>query len=775
MAVETTNAYSGPYATNGVTTTFPFTFSAMSADDVAVILRDADGVDTIATGYSVSLTGAAPSPGSVIFDVAPADGLELLPYLDPEFTQETEFEDGSAWLARPVNNANDRAVLRDQVLKRDLERAILAPIGESGVTLPSIAGRVGKFLAFDASGLPTVASGSGTDGALRTDLATEAGSDLIGTAGGETLQEALDAVQTELDTKVDSRPSPALNSLTTTTEVLYEDFLRLWWDSAANHFIHTDGSGSRNNGQPQPSNPKPAAWHMWSQVSVLYEHWKYTGSAADVTKVTQQWTYIKTKWTATQLRTDASANGISNISDDSCWHAKGLRMVHEMTGDANALTYLMDFIPAALERYKDPLQSQVSYGASPTGVLFKANPFGMLYAESGDATSIGTYGYISSVFEAIMADQALYVFRVDATKTNYLNYAVATYNWIYANLRRNGSTLSAAGIYITGFNLDPNVAAVSSSVVNRAGGLPRSGQDTAQVYHGGQDAYFGAPIRGLCAEYDGGTAAMGTLAYNLYIATGTASYLTEVNAICTGYRATNGFGRVYKGIPIFGQLRDAWTTGFSLSEFSRIALANPLVDTANGFRVSLRNTGKSILAQAYPEGRLTADWGGPEYNFLTGNRTWAAESADGYGGEVGGGLANPYQTMTHTSSLNALLAARYAVSPTVAYGSGAAEKPSVEDLAVDVAALAAALRGKADLSGANFDGPVGRNKNFQLGFNAANEPYYGFADSNLIGLSASGRLFFMIGGIVVLSIDGNGTIRTKSGTGLLAGVANPLA
>ena len=44
MPVSTTNAISGPFTTNGVTTNFPFTFTAPSAAEVQVISRN------IATG-----------------------------------------------------------------------------------------------------------------------------------------------------------------------------------------------------------------------------------------------------------------------------------------------------------------------------------------------------------------------------------------------------------------------------------------------------------------------------------------------------------------------------------------------------------------------------------------------------------------------------------------------------------------------------------------------------------------------------------------------------
>lgn len=148
MAVSTSNAFSGPYTANGSTTTFPFTFVVLATTDVAVILRDADGVDAVVdtADYTVSLTGSVPSAGSVVFGTAPASGNEVFVYLDPAFEQQTTFADGSAWKAAAVNNVNDRAALRDQALKRDSDRAIKVPIDEQALPMASLADADGKVL-----------------------------------------------------------------------------------------------------------------------------------------------------------------------------------------------------------------------------------------------------------------------------------------------------------------------------------------------------------------------------------------------------------------------------------------------------------------------------------------------------------------------------------------------------------------------------------------------------------------------------------------------------
>lgn len=152
MAVSTTNGFDGPYTANGATTTFPFTFTAPTTSEVSVLLRDADGVESVASSLLYTVTLGATSGGSVVFDTAPAAGHSLVVYLDPFFTQEIAFEDGSAWRASPVNEQADRSAARDQALKRESDRALKVPLDESGLQIPVVANRAEKALFFDAAG-----------------------------------------------------------------------------------------------------------------------------------------------------------------------------------------------------------------------------------------------------------------------------------------------------------------------------------------------------------------------------------------------------------------------------------------------------------------------------------------------------------------------------------------------------------------------------------------------------------------------------------------------
>ncbi len=199
MAINTTNSFSGPFLTNGATKVFPFTFTAPSAAEVSVLLRAANGVETAGAGFVVTVNPNG--GGSVTFAVAPAAGSQLLILLNPYFTQQIEFENGSAWLAEPVNEQADRSALRDQVLKRDIGRALLVPVGTPGAVMPSLQSIRGKFLSVNADDEFYGADGTGADGAMRSDLASTTagkGAALVAREDGESVETSLTAIEGSL-------------------------------------------------------------------------------------------------------------------------------------------------------------------------------------------------------------------------------------------------------------------------------------------------------------------------------------------------------------------------------------------------------------------------------------------------------------------------------------------------------------------------------------------------------------------------------------------------
>jgi hypothetical protein len=174
MSVTATNATSGPFAGTGAQTAFPYTFKAITADEVQVLV---DGVAQVA-GYTVTL-GTDGNGGTVTFAAAPANGAEILLGSLPSFEQDIAFTDSGPFLADTVDLALDRGAVRDIYLREKADRSILAPLGEAGFELPSADDRANFYLAFDADGNPVTSSGTGADAGLRTDLALSSGTSLL--------------------------------------------------------------------------------------------------------------------------------------------------------------------------------------------------------------------------------------------------------------------------------------------------------------------------------------------------------------------------------------------------------------------------------------------------------------------------------------------------------------------------------------------------------------------------------------------------------------------
>lgn len=190
MTVSSSAASSGPFLGNGVATVFPFAFDVRTTSEVKVLI---DGTEQT-SGYFVALSSGG---GSVTFASAPASGKNILVVANPSFAQQTSFKDAGQFLASTHDDALDRAAIRDIYLKAGLDRSVRAPDGEAMPALPSQASRAGNFLAFDASGNPIPASGTGAETALRTDMAAAGGSGLIGF-----IQSAVGSVSRTLHSKI---------------------------------------------------------------------------------------------------------------------------------------------------------------------------------------------------------------------------------------------------------------------------------------------------------------------------------------------------------------------------------------------------------------------------------------------------------------------------------------------------------------------------------------------------------------------------------------------
>lgn len=163
MAVSTT-ANKVVYSGTGSQTIFPFTFSVLEADDLQVVLVDADGNETTQVrGVDYTLTPASndfSNGGNVVMSVAPGATEELVIYRLLDLTQETDYEEGDSFPAETHEQALDRLTMIAQQLEEKFDRVLQVPLSELALpSLPYKTARANKFLGFNTSGDPVAVSG----------------------------------------------------------------------------------------------------------------------------------------------------------------------------------------------------------------------------------------------------------------------------------------------------------------------------------------------------------------------------------------------------------------------------------------------------------------------------------------------------------------------------------------------------------------------------------------------------------------------------------------
>ena len=133
MTVASATARSGPYAGNGSTTVFAYTFRVLDEAHLRVVLTDSAGnetVQTLATHYGVSGVGDS-GGGSVTMVTAPATGETLTVLRDVPFTQETDYQNQGAYYAETVEDALDLLTMADQQLEERIDRSVTLPVAST--------------------------------------------------------------------------------------------------------------------------------------------------------------------------------------------------------------------------------------------------------------------------------------------------------------------------------------------------------------------------------------------------------------------------------------------------------------------------------------------------------------------------------------------------------------------------------------------------------------------------------------------------------------------
>lgn len=143
------------YTGDGSTDTFPFTFKAVAASDLRVILTDTDGaeaVQTITTHYTLTGVGAT-AGGNVVFVTPPTDQYLVSIISNMPRTQTTDLANESGFFQERIEAALDRAVRIAQQAHGVATRGVVTPEHEpAGIQLPSKQDRANTTLGFDANG-----------------------------------------------------------------------------------------------------------------------------------------------------------------------------------------------------------------------------------------------------------------------------------------------------------------------------------------------------------------------------------------------------------------------------------------------------------------------------------------------------------------------------------------------------------------------------------------------------------------------------------------------
>lgn len=170
------------YRGNGATTAFAVPFKVLDEDHLVVTSRDyttGELVDTyVGTDYTYS--GVGDDAGTLTLDGAALDDdYELIIQRIVPYTQDLDIVNAGGFYPETVEEQLDLIVMAVQQIAELSARAITVPVGETPTELSNAAERAGLFLAFDAEGDPTLTEGTGSDGALRADLASVTGPTLV--------------------------------------------------------------------------------------------------------------------------------------------------------------------------------------------------------------------------------------------------------------------------------------------------------------------------------------------------------------------------------------------------------------------------------------------------------------------------------------------------------------------------------------------------------------------------------------------------------------------
>lgn len=176
MTISSTIRIAGPYIGNGTATVFSFAFKVFTATNLQVVRVDTStGLESplfLTTDYTVSLNADQDSNpgGSLTLLAVLATGFNMIITSDIANLQPTDLTNQGGFYPEVITDALDRATIQIQQMADELTRSIKIPVTDGlslDMELPTAAARANSFLAFDATGEPTVVT-AGSSGAPTT-------------------------------------------------------------------------------------------------------------------------------------------------------------------------------------------------------------------------------------------------------------------------------------------------------------------------------------------------------------------------------------------------------------------------------------------------------------------------------------------------------------------------------------------------------------------------------------------------------------------------------
>lgn len=194
MTISSTLRRAGPFAGNGVATSFPFGFKVFSKTDLTVLTADTSGGAQVQlvldSDYSVTLNADQNTNpgGSVTYPIVgnPMTSARVLAMIGGLLnTQPTDLTNNGGFYPSVIEDMGDRSTIQIQQLAEAQTRTLAFPATDDpsrfDATIPTAPARTNKMLGFDQNGDPTVlvpASGSAADVLIQ--LALGSGSSGIG-------------------------------------------------------------------------------------------------------------------------------------------------------------------------------------------------------------------------------------------------------------------------------------------------------------------------------------------------------------------------------------------------------------------------------------------------------------------------------------------------------------------------------------------------------------------------------------------------------------------